>query len=290
MAGCEALHAVMFDMDGLLVDTEPLWFEVEGAVMARLGGSWSQADQAQLIGGSLHASVGYLLAKAAPPHRAAAAGDGRGPFAPSAPTAAAVADWLLDGMVAAIAAHGVPLLPGAAELLAEIASAGLPCALVTSSERMIMDAVLHQLAPALAEVTGRAATGRAGPAGHRSVVEHIPVGGAVVEGSLFERTGFHATVCAADVSRTKPDPEPYLLAARLLGADPARCVVLEDAPNGIAAAEAAGCRVVAVPGMVPVAPAAGRVIARSLREVSLPMLCALAAGLPPSARRRGQAS
>ena len=53
---------------------------------------------------------------------------------------------------------------------------------------------------------------------------------------------FGATVCAADVSAAKPDPEPYLLASKLLGADPRRCVVLEDSPNGVAAAEAAGCR------------------------------------------------
>lgn len=51
-----------------------------------------------------------------------------------------------------------------------------------------------------------------------------------------------------DVERGKPDPEPYLLAARRLGVDPARCLVFEDAPAGIAAALAAGCRVVAVEG------------------------------------------
>lgn len=51
-----------------------------------------------------------------------------------------------------------------------------------------------------------------------------------------------------DVERGKPDPEPYLLAAARLGVDPARCLVFEDAPAGIAAALAAGCRVVAVEG------------------------------------------
>ena len=47
------LQAVLFDMDGLIVDSEPLWFEVESAVMARLGGRWGEADQKSLIGGSL---------------------------------------------------------------------------------------------------------------------------------------------------------------------------------------------------------------------------------------------
>ncbi len=41
-------------MDGLLVDTEPLWFEVEQSVMARLGGEWTAQDQQALVGGSLH--------------------------------------------------------------------------------------------------------------------------------------------------------------------------------------------------------------------------------------------
>jgi len=119
--------------------------------------------------------------------------------------------------------HGVPIRPGARELLAEVAAAGLPHALVTSSEREFMDAVLA-------------------------------------------RTGlsFDALVCADDVSVTKPDPEPYLLAAKLLGADPARCVALEDSPNGVASAEAAGCRVIAVPSLVPIEPAPGRTVVRSL--------------------------
>ncbi|MBT2367551.1 HAD family hydrolase [Streptomyces sp. ISL-10] len=54
------------------------------------------------------------------------------------------------------------------------------------------------------------------------------------------------TVAADDITRGKPDPEPYLLAARLLGVDPARCVVFEDAPAGLASARAAGMRTVAL--------------------------------------------
>ncbi|MFP1628281.1 HAD-IA family hydrolase [Streptomyces sp. 5K101] len=54
------------------------------------------------------------------------------------------------------------------------------------------------------------------------------------------------TVAADDVTRGKPDPEPYLLAARRLGVDPARCVVFEDAPAGLAAGRAAGMRTVAL--------------------------------------------
>lgn len=55
-----------------------------------------------------------------------------------------------------------------------------------------------------------------------------------------------AMVTADDITRGKPDPEPFLLGARLLGVDPERCVVFEDAPAGLAAARAAGMRTVAL--------------------------------------------
>ncbi|MEU9915468.1 HAD family hydrolase [Streptomyces sp. NPDC051001] len=53
-------------------------------------------------------------------------------------------------------------------------------------------------------------------------------------------------VAAEDVTRGKPDPEPYLLAARALGVDPAHCVVFEDAPAGLRAGRAAGMITVAL--------------------------------------------
>ena len=83
-------------------------------------------------------------------------------------------------------------------------------------------------------------------------------------------------VCGEDVPATKPDPAPYLLAAKLLDVEPARCTALEDSPNGVASATAAGCLVVAVPSFVPIPPAPGRLVAASLRDVSLATLRALA--------------
>jgi HAD superfamily hydrolase (TIGR01509 family) len=215
-----ALQAVLFDMDGLLVDTEPLWFEIESEVMARLGGDWSQADQAELVGGSLQTTLDYLLGKATRPV-----------------SRERLARWMLDGMVSRLNRSSVTLRPGAFDLLAEVRAAGAPYALVTSSERVIMDAVLR--------------------------------------GTGLE---FPVTVCAEDVTRIKPDPEPYLLATKLLGVDPASSVVLEDSPNGVVAAEAAGCRVIAVPNVAPVPSAPGRVIVDSLTEVSLGRLRELAGG------------
>ncbi|MGH3282787.1 MAG: HAD family hydrolase [Trebonia sp.] len=215
----DGLAAVLFDMDGLLVDTEPLWFETEAEVMARLGASWTKEDQKQLIGGSMPRTVGYLLARAtrpAPPET--------------------VERWMIEGMLARAAAGRVAVLPGARELLAEVAAAGVPCALVTSSVRILADAVL-------------------------------------------DGTGlrFPVTVTSDDVPVTKPDPAPYLLAAKLLDVDTARCVALEDSPNGTASASAAGCRVVVVPSFVDLPPAPGRLVVRSLREVTMETLRLLAA-------------
>ena len=197
-------------MDGLLIDSEPLWLEAETAIMAKLGASWSEQDQAQLLGGSLERSVRYLLSKATRP----------------AP-AELIGEWLMSDIIERVRRDGVPVQPGARELLAAVRQAGLPYALVTSSERGFMDAVL-------------ASTGMR----------------------------FDVLVCAEDVTATKPDPEPYLLAAKLVGVDPGDCFALEDSPNGVASAEAAGCRVFAVPSLVPIPPAPGRTVARSLLHLT----------------------
>jgi len=57
-------------------------------------------------------------------------------------------------------------------------------------------------------------------------------------------------VARDDVTRVKPDPELFLLAARRLEVEPASCVVFEDSPNGMRAALAAGMRCVAVPNVL----------------------------------------
>jgi HAD superfamily hydrolase (TIGR01509 family) len=122
------LRGVLFDMDGLLVDSEPLWFVAEREVAGRLGARWGEADQEALIGGSLQRTVTWLLGKAARPVTA---------------SRAEVARWLVDGMARLILERGLPLQPGAARLLAALDAAGVPCALVTASSRAVMDAVLN---------------------------------------------------------------------------------------------------------------------------------------------------
>lgn len=126
----------------------------------------------------------------------------------------------------------LPLMPGASRLLAELHLHGVPTALVSASHRRIIDRVLTVLGP-----------------------HH-----------------FALSIAGDEVSRTKPFPDPYLLAAAGLGADPARCAVVEDTATGVAAAEAAGCRVVAVPSVAPIGPAEGRTVVSSLEEVDLAFL------------------
>jgi HAD superfamily hydrolase (TIGR01509 family) len=154
---------------------------------------------------------------------------------------------MTEGMLERAAAGRVIVRPGARELLAEVAAAGIAHALVTSSQRAFAAAVL-------------ASTG----------------------------LRFPVVVTGDDVTAHKPDPQPYLLAARLLGVDPGRCVALEDSPNGVASAAAAGCLVIAVPSLLPIQPAPGRVIVGSLTEVNLKGLGlpASGAGMPDYGRRR----
>ncbi|GAA3093908.1 HAD family phosphatase [Nonomuraea sp. NPDC049419] len=211
------MDAVFFDMDGLLVDSERVWLEIETGVMARLGAAWTPEHQAHLVGGSMERTVDYMLAVSG---------------AEVAPQA--VREWMIDGMVARLQ-DGVPVMPGASELLDALRDEGVPVALVTSSLRPIADAVLKSVG----------------------------------------RERFDLVVTADDVTRTKPDPEPYLTAARRLGAEPVRCVVLEDSPNGVAAATAAGCAVVAVPSLLPVEQAPGRLVVTSLTDVGVADLRAL---------------
>jgi HAD superfamily hydrolase (TIGR01509 family) len=71
--------------------------------------------------------------------------------------------------------------------------------------------------------------------------DRIKVDGNLAEIGLPVET-FDAIVTAEDVERTKPDPEIFLVAAERLGLPPGRCLVIEDAPNGLLAGKAAGCR------------------------------------------------
>lgn len=208
------LQAVLLDMDGTLVDTEGFWWDVEVEVFASLGHTLDESWRHVVVGGPMSRSAGFLLEATG-----------------AAISLAELTDLLNQGFEDRID-RAVPLMPGAARLLAELSAHGVPTALVSASHRRIIDRVL-------------AAIG----------TQH-----------------FALSVAGDEVARTKPHPDPYLLAASRLGVDPARCAVVEDTATGVAAAEAAGCRVVAVPSVAPIPPAPRRIVVTSLEEVDLPFL------------------
>ncbi|MEU8778265.1 HAD-IA family hydrolase [Streptomyces sp. NPDC048606] len=105
------------------------------------------------------------------------------------------------------------------------------------------------------------------PAGRWAVV--TSAGRRLAEARLREAgIDFPELVAADDVRRGKPDPEPFLLAARRLGVDPARCVVFEDAPAGLAAGRAAGMRTVALATTHPAEELDADVVLKDLSAVS----------------------
>jgi HAD superfamily hydrolase (TIGR01509 family) len=179
--------ALVFDMDGLLVDSEPLWFSVEREFVLARGGDWTAEHAADCVGkGMPHtlSAMGALLGVAVDLDRGVAE--------------------LVDRFVAR--ARTLRFKPGALELLD--AARDLPLALASSSPRRLVHAVIEPLgvAPRL-----------------------------------------RAVVTGDDVERTKPAPDPFLLAARLLGVAPDRCVAFEDSLAGATSAHAAGMQVIAVP-------------------------------------------
>jgi HAD superfamily hydrolase (TIGR01509 family) len=123
-----SLQAVLWDMDGTLVDTEPVWIAAEHELAARHGTTWDHGHALELVGRDLLSSGRYIR-----DHMRLDL------------TPAEVVDALLDRVVDVVEEGGVEWRPGARELLAEQRSAGVPAALVTMSYRRLAEAVVSGL-------------------------------------------------------------------------------------------------------------------------------------------------
>lgn len=121
--------AVLWDMDGTLVDTEPYWIEREFALVNRFGGTWTDADAHALVGNDLLVSARYIAER------------GSVPLPPEE-----IVEQLLDGVVDDVHSH-IPWRPGAQALLGSLGRAGVPCALVTMSYQRLAQAVVAALPP-----------------------------------------------------------------------------------------------------------------------------------------------
>jgi len=181
--------AVIFDLDGVLLDSEQRWNAAKRELVRDVGGHWSEDAPVVMMGMSSPEWSAYMRDELEVPLAADA-------------ISRDVVRRMEDGYRAAL-----PLLPGAEDAVRALA-ARWPLGLASSSNREIIDLVL----------------------------ELAPFGGS-----------FAVTVSSEEVAHGKPAPDVYLEAARRLGAEPARCVAIEDSSNGLRAAAAAAMAVIAVP-------------------------------------------
>ncbi len=214
--------AVLFDMDGTLVDSEKVWDVALHELATHAGGELSPPARQAMVGSSMSRSMQILHEDLAQPWR----------------DAAADAAWLTE-RVHELFDGALVWRPGAKELLAVVRSAGVPTALVTSTERRLVEVALETLG----------------------------------------RQSFDVVVCGDEVTATKPDPAPYRTAAELLGVPIEDCVAIEDSPTGVASARAAGAAVLAVPCELELPPMPGVVLRNSLLGVDLPFLAGLVTGV-----------
>jgi HAD superfamily hydrolase (TIGR01509 family) len=214
--------AVLWDLDGTLVDSEKLWDVPLYELTEKLGGELSTESRNAMVGSNMLVTLRLIYAEV-------------GIADPSQEQLADSAAWI-DRRMVEVFHQGLPWRPGAQDALATVHAAGLPMALVTSTQRGLTEIAL--------DTVGR---------------------------SLFR-----VTVCGDEVGgMNKPHPEPYLKACRLLDVNPTRCVAIEDSPTGVASAVAAGCTVLVVPCEVPVEPGERRVFRTSLEGLDVADLTAL---------------
>ena len=126
--------AVLWDMDGTLIDSEPYWIAEEHALVESFGGTWTDAHAHALVGNPLEVSAQYII-----------------DHSPVEADVNEVVDTLMYGVMDRVRAS-VPWRPGALELLTALHDAGVPNALVTMSWRPLTDLVVSLVPPDVFDV------------------------------------------------------------------------------------------------------------------------------------------
>lgn len=204
-----SFDAVVFDLDGTLIDTESLCNAAGTEACANLGFPVSLAFFEGLAGIDDRTRARLIEEHTGRPVE----------------YRAFLAEW--DRLCTLRFQEGIPIKPGALELLTRLSAGGIPLALATSS--------------------------REGPAREK------------LEGADLLRF-FRTVVTFDDVAAPKPAPDPYLLATERLGVPPGRSLAFEDSETGARSAQAAGLTVVQVPDLHPTEGAHAHHVAPSLLD------------------------
>ena len=186
-----AYRAILFDMDGVLVDSEPLFLSAINRLLVSEGVEpVSIPENEEFLIGTTIGETWRLLKL-------------------SRPLPLPAEDYIqrYDGIVRQVMQEELEPQPGVRELLAACVARGVPKAVASSSLHMWVDLKLNAIG-----LTG----------------------------------AFDAVLGGDDVSRGKPEPDIYILAAESLGVPPGECIAIEDSPIGIAAAVASGAYTIAV--------------------------------------------
>jgi len=184
-------EAVIFDMDGTLVDSEVLWVVQEGALLARRGHEYTRDLQKMTLGLGIRDMLKLFKEK----------------FDNFPESVEELHEELVSRMYDEIRAK-LQAKPGAQALIEYIAAENIPFCIASGSSISIIEAVLES----------------------QNWKDLVP-----------------QYYSAEQVERGKPEPDVFLYAAEKLDVDPAKCLVLEDSPNGVRAGNAAGMTVFAIP-------------------------------------------
>jgi HAD superfamily hydrolase (TIGR01509 family) len=185
--------AAIFDMDGLLIDSERLALLAFEQTCEHFGLKGSFALYAQLLGTNETTTRRIL----------------KNELSADIDLHAFTAHW--EAIYYQSTKNGVPLMKGVLKLLNYLEQNGIPSAVATSTQT---DKATDKLAKA----------------------------------KVLER--FVSVTGGDQVSNGKPAPDIYLMAAQRLGADPKRCITLEDSPNGVRSAVAAGTHAIQIPDIL----------------------------------------